>query len=46
MGPFEKGPFVTEKVKFTSYCEVILDSLAYFHFILHCLKCIRKSKET
>lgn len=44
MGPSERGPFITEKVKFTFYYEVILDILGYFHFLLHCLKCIRKLK--
>lgn len=46
MGPPERGPLITEKVKFIKfYDKVILDILGYFHFLLHCLKCIRKVKQ-
>lgn len=44
-GPSERGPLITEKVKFTFYYEVILDILGYFNFLLHYWKYNRKLKQ-
>lgn len=45
LGPSEKDPLITEKVKFTFYYEVILDILGYFNFLLHYWKYNRKLKQ-
>lgn len=45
MGPSERGPLITEKVKFTFYYDVILDILGYFNFLLHYWKFNRKLKQ-